>query len=35
MLGERTDEWDDDTDDELDDEFGAAHDVQKASLVVS
>ena len=35
MLGVRTDEWDDDTDDELDDEFGAAHDVQKASLVVS
>ena len=35
MLGERTDEWDDDTDDELDDEFGAAHDVQKASLVES
>ena len=35
MLGVRTDEWDDDTDDELDDEFGAAHDVQKASLVES
>ena len=32
MLGVRTDEWDDDTDDELAD---AAHDVQKASLVVS